>query len=64
MNPPCIINDWNKLKPKIRSSNSSLSFRKAIIKLIQRVKLSSPAENKILGIFVIDEPVIRFQSLT
>ena len=64
MNPPSIINDWNKVKPKIRSCNSSLSFRKALIKLIQRVKLNSPAENEILGMFVIDEPAITFQSLT
>ena len=64
MNPPSIINDWNKVKPKIHSCNSSLSFRKALIKLIQRVKLNSPAKNEILGMFVIDEPAIRFQSLT
>ena len=41
---PCVVNDWNKLDPKIRNSTSNLIFRNALINFI------GPSENKIFNI--------------
>ena len=42
---PCVINDWNKLNPKICNSTSYLSFKNAPINLIRT------SENKIFNIY-------------
>ena len=39
-----VINDWNKLDPKIRNSSSYLSFKNALINFIRH------SENKIFNI--------------